>query len=130
MQKQKNQEEKMQIKNQIHNLNYLKETRQTLRNNATKAEQFLWNFLKGKQLKNTKFRRQHSVGNFIIDFYCAEKRIAIEIDGSIHERKDVKMNDKEKTETLNFYNIKVLRFTNEDVFDNIVQVLDTIEQNI
>jgi very-short-patch-repair endonuclease len=120
----------MEVKNQINNLKYLKETRQTLRNNATKAEQFLWNFLKGKQLKNTKFRRQHSVGNFIIDFYCAEKRIAIEIDGSIHERKDVKMNDKEKTETLNFYNIKVLRFTNEDVFDNIVQVLDTIEQNI
>lgn len=120
----------MERRNQIHNLTYLKETRKKLRNNATKAEQFLWNFLKGRQLKNTKFRRQHSIGNFIVDFYCAEKRIAIEIDGAIHNKKEIKINDAEKTETLNFYNVKVLRFTNEEVFDNVVHVLKQIEQNI
>lgn len=120
----------MEINNQIHNLKYLKVTRKKLRNNATKAEQFLWNFLKGRQIKNTKFRRQHSVGNYIVDFYCAEKKLAIEIDGSIHDTKEVKINDKEKAETLNFYNIQILRFTNEDVFDNIVNVLNKIEESI
>lgn len=120
----------MEVNNQIHNLKYLKVTRKKLRNNATKAEQFLWNFLKGRQIKNTKFRRQHSIGNYIVDFYCPEKKLAIEIDGSIHETKEVKINDKEKAETLNFYNIQILRFNNEDVFDNIVNVLNKIKESI
>lgn len=120
----------MDVKNQINNLKHLKTTRQELRNNPTKAEQFLWNFLKGKQLKNTKFRRQHSIGNFIIDFYCAEMKLAIEIDGDIHEKAEIKQNDKEKTETLNFYHIRILRFTNKEIFDNVNQVLKTIEENI
>ncbi len=120
----------MEINQQIHNLNYLKETRQALRNNPTRAEQLLWKQLKGKKLKNTKFRRQHSIANFIVDFYCAEKKLAIEIDGGIHDRADIKMKDAEKTKTLDYYSIRLLRFNNEEIFDNMNNVLKTIEQHI
>lgn len=65
---------------EIHNRKHLEQFRKDLRNNSTSAEATLWKYLKGKQL-GKKFRRQHSVGNYILDFYCASDRIAIELDG-------------------------------------------------
>ena len=61
---------------------------QNLRKNQTKAESFLWELLRRKQLNNLKFRRQHPIGDYIADFYCPEKNLVIELDGSIHDNKE------------------------------------------
>ncbi|MEL6536768.1 MAG: DUF559 domain-containing protein, partial [Bacteroidota bacterium] len=69
----------------LHNRKYLKERRQALRNNLTSAEATLWIFLKGRQLEGKKFRRQPSIGNYIVDFYCPEEQLVIELDGGLHD---------------------------------------------
>ncbi|MDB5228631.1 MAG: hypothetical protein JWN78_2824 [Bacteroidota bacterium] len=120
----------MEINNQIHNLKYLKDVRKELRNGATASERLLWMFLRDRQLKGKKFRRQHSIDHFIVDFYCADLRLAIEIDGGIHKLREVQLNDKEKEGILDFYNIRLLRFTNEEVLDDIEKVLLKIEQSL
>ncbi len=68
----------------LHNRKYLKENRKMLRSNLTPAEAELWKHLKSSQLYGRKFRRQHSIGNFILDFYCPSEKLAIELDGQIH----------------------------------------------
>ncbi len=118
----------MKFDTQINNLSYLKENRRALRNNPTEAEALLWQFLKGKLLNGNKFRRQHSINHFILDFYCPNQRLAIELDGGIHLEKEVKANDKEKEQMLASLNIRLLRFKNEEVLENVVEVLDKIEK--
>lgn len=115
---------------QIHNISPLKETRQLLRNNATFAEQILWEKLKGKKLNGIKFRRQHSIENVIVDFYCPEFRLALEVDGGIHQLSEVQADDRYKEDVLRSHNIQLLRFTNEDVLGNINLVLKKIENSI
>ncbi len=73
-----------------------------------------------------KFRRQHSIGGFIVDFYCPEKRLAIELDGDVHEEKKQATYDKARQKTIEALGIKVLRFTNEDVIQNVEDVLKAI----
>ncbi len=68
----------------LHNRQHLKDFRKELRNHSTGAEGELWKYLKGGQQQGCKFRRQHSVDNFMLDFYCPAKRLAIELDGQIH----------------------------------------------
>ena len=72
----------------IFNRNEELEKPRELRNNSTKAESLLWQQLKGKQVAGFKFRRQYSVGKFVLDFYCAERKLAIELDGSSHDGED------------------------------------------
>ncbi|MDD2871934.1 MAG: DUF559 domain-containing protein, partial [Candidatus Gracilibacteria bacterium] len=62
----------------------LKVTRKELRNNCTESEKYLWNYLKGSKFHGLKFRRQHSIDRYIVDFYCTKYKIAIEIDGNVH----------------------------------------------
>lgn len=69
---------------QIHNRKVLKQKRKKLRNNLTPGEASLWKFLQKSQLEGRKFRRQHSVGNYILDFYCPGEKINIELDGEYH----------------------------------------------
>lgn len=111
---------------EIHNRKELEHYRKNLRNNLTSAEATLWKYLKGKQL-GKKFRRQHSVGNYIIDFYCATERIAIELDGAQHFTEDGMKYDAKRTEYLNSLNIKVLRFENVRVFEDLQNVLAEIK---
>jgi len=66
------------------NINKNKEVRKELRNNQPKAEQLLWSKLKAKRFLDIKFRRQHGIGPFVVDFYCTELRLAIELDGDSH----------------------------------------------
>jgi very-short-patch-repair endonuclease len=68
----------------LHNGTHLKENRKDLRNNLTTAEATLWTFLQRRQLEGRKFRRQHSIGNYIVDFYCPQERLAVELDGEYH----------------------------------------------
>jgi very-short-patch-repair endonuclease len=111
---------------EIHNRKELEQNRKALRNNCTSAEATLWLYLKGKQL-GKKFRRQHSVGNYIIDFYCATERIAIELDGAHHFTEAGMRYDEARTKYLNGLNIKVLRFENRMVFEDIERVLEQIK---
>ena len=114
--------------NQLNNLTILKPIRQKLRNGATKAEQVLWHYLQGRQLSGRKFRRQHSIGLFVLDFYCPSERLAIELDGEVHDSIQAKAHDEERQKAIETLDIKLLRFRNEAVLQTIDYVLTTIRQ--
>ncbi len=105
------------------------ENAKALRYNMTAAENELWASL-GLKFPNTKFRRQHPLGQYIADFYCHQHKLVIEVDGSIHSLPKVIQNDFEKQQFLEGQGLKVLRFTNNQVFNNLEQVLESINKNI
>ncbi|MCX6182053.1 MAG: endonuclease domain-containing protein [Bacteroidetes bacterium] len=109
----------------IHNKSYLKNIRLSLRNNMTSAEAMLWNLIKNKQL-GVKFRRQHSIGNYVADFYCPELRIAIEMDGGIHNEISSMMYDETRDNYLLSKRIKVIRFSNLELFTNEERVIEEL----
>ena len=113
----------------IHNPEFTKEFRRELRNNLTPAEAILWKFLQNKQLNGKRFRRQHGVGPYILDFYCPSLKLAIELDGEQHFFEEGIAYDKIRTEYLNTFNIKVIRFENDEVLHQIENVLEEIERN-
>jgi len=100
--------------------------RQYLRKNMTKAEIILWSKLKGKQLNGLKFRRQYGIKNYIVDFYCPELRLAIEIDGGVHCYDSRITYDEQRQKEIEELGIKVLRYTNNDVVKNLEGVLNDI----
>ena len=102
----------------------VREAARGLRQNMTPAESRLWAALKRQQLAGLKFRRQHAVGRFILDFYCAECRLVIELDGDSHS--DQRAYDEVRTRELNKDRLKVLRFDNPDVFEHLDVVLEAI----
>ena len=95
-----------------------------LRQEATPAEHVLWNALRAGRLDGHKFRRQHPVGRFILDFYCAKSRLCIELDGEVHEHQ--RDRDMVRDATLFWHGIVTLRFTNEQVFRDLPGVLNAI----
>lgn len=97
-----------------------------LRKNMTYAEKVLWQQLRNRKLGDLKFRRQHPVDIFILDFYCHEKKLAIEVDGGIHNHEAQKEWDENRTYELNEFGIVVLRFSNEEVIDKTEMVVDSI----
>lgn len=115
--------------NQIHNRKHLESFRKNLRNNATSAEASLWKYLQRSQLEGRKFRRQHSIGNYIVDFYCPKEKIIIELDGEVHNNAKAQEYDKQRTEYLNSLGFKVIRFENKIVFDHLPSVLKDIKDN-
>ena len=114
---------------QIHNKKALKDNRKTLRNNLTPAEAKLWSLLQNSQLENRKFRRQHSVGPYVLDFYCPSEKLCVELDGSGHYTEPGFEYDTARSEYLGCLNIKVIRFENKDVFENTEGVLEEIRRN-
>ena len=97
-----------------------------LRSSQTEAEQKLWIFLRNRQLKGKKFRRQHVIAEYVVDFYCHECKLIIELDGNYHKDEEAKGYDKARTNLLNEYGITVLRFWNEEVMKDIKKVLEKI----
>jgi len=99
-----------------------------LRKSETEAEKKFWSeILKNKNLINFKFTRQKPIGNFIMDFYCAKLKLAIEIDGKIH--KFQKIRDKERDNLLKRkFGVRIIRYKNEDVLNNTELVLDDLIQ--
>ncbi len=95
-----------------------------MRHEPTPAEKKLWEYLRNRQVANLKFRRQQPVERFIVDFYCAEKRLVIEADGEIHNYSQAE--DAIRTEFLEDSGLMVLRFTNDQIMDSINWVLDQI----
>jgi type I restriction enzyme R subunit len=105
---------------------YLIENARDLRKNQTDAEALLWQLLRNRQIQDCKFRRQHPVEPYILDFYCHDKKLAIELDGGQHNTDDGKESDEKRTEYLNSKGIHVLRFWNNDVLQNTESVLEEI----
>ncbi|MEO8211317.1 MAG: endonuclease domain-containing protein [bacterium] len=98
-----------------------------LRKEQTEAEKFLWNRLRGRKFHQFKFRRQHPIAKlFILDFYCCEIKLAIELDGDHHKENLQSKLDLDRTHVLNQLGIKVLRFTNEEVLKQTKEVLKII----
>lgn len=118
----------MKIHNQLFNRSYLLQNRRKLRNNLTPAEATLWKSLKNRQMEGRRFRRQFSVGNYILDFYCPEEKLAVELDGHYHFTFFGSMKDDERTEYLNKKGIRVIRFENVEVFENLEYVLEEIRK--
>jgi very-short-patch-repair endonuclease len=96
--------------------------RKELRNNATPQEVTLWKYLKGSNF-GYKFRRQQSIGPYVVDFYCAEKRLIIELDGKHHSESETAEYDLLRTEYLQHLNHNVVRFWNEDIDNSLPDVL-------
>ncbi|OSZ82953.1 cytosine methyltransferase [Chitinophagaceae bacterium IBVUCB1] len=112
----------------INNLSYLKDRRKELRNNLTPAEAALWKLLQKSQLKGRKFRRQHSIDNYIVDFYCPAEKLIIELDGQVHNSPITALNDADRDNHLKSLGYKILRFENKLVFENTEWLLDEIER--
>jgi len=117
------------MKKRIHNYKYLEERRKELRNNSTSAEDFLWKYLQQKKLEGRKFRRQHSITNYIVDFYCPSEKLIIELDGEVHFNILQQNYDFERTQKLEALGFKVIRFENKQVFENLEAVLVEICNN-
>ena len=103
---------------------YITNLARGLRKAQTKAEESLWEFIRGRKLKGLKFRRQTPFGRYILDFYCDEKKLAIEIDGTSPEGKQEYDNNRDKL--LKACNVNVIRFTNKDISNDIESVLDKV----
>ncbi len=111
--------------------NYLMfELAKDLRKNMTHAEMVLWGHLKAG-VNGLKFRRQHPIGIYIVDFYCHKIRLIIEVDGKIHDKKEVKEYDLKRENDLKSWGYKILRFTNERVLRDtslvLVEITDIVE---
>jgi len=115
------------MKIQIHNKKELKQYRRDLRNHLTPAEAKLWTYLQKSQL-GQKFRRQHSVELYILDFYCPQSKLAVELDGDHHYTTEAHHYDKRRDSFLQTLGIRVLRFENDDVFNKLPDILNSISK--
>jgi len=105
----------------------LKDKRKRLRNNPTQAEAFFWGYLKNSQLEGRKFRRQTSIKNYIVDFYCPEEKLVIELDGDFHFDEKAMKEDEKRTKKIEEEGIKAIRFENQEVLLNLDKVLKEIK---
>lgn len=107
----------------------MQQRRRSLRNKLTKAEEMLWQELRNKNL-GVRFLRQFSIGSYVVDFYCPELKLAIEVDGATHNTSDEIEYDKNREEELANLNIKFLRFLNKEIYNNLKAVTDKIRAEI
>jgi len=114
----------------IYTRNSEKALRQSLRAEMPSAEYVLWSKLRKRQMMGYKFRRQYSVGPYVVDFYCAELRLAIEVDGDSHFQTDAQSHDREREAFIKSFGIDFLRFRNVEVFEELSAVLDSIARRV
>ena len=111
----------------LNNTSSLRPLRRQLRMSLTPAEALLWKHLQNRQTAGRKFRRQHSIGPYILDFYCPREKLAVELDGAAHDHEQTAERDEARTRYLVSLSIRVLRFENRDVVSNMEGVLRMIE---
>ena len=104
----------------------LLEAARALRKSITDAEQLMWHCLRQKQLGGFRFRRQHPFERFVLDFYCCEAKLAVELDGGQHNEPEAIVRDTERTAFLEQHGIQVIRFWNNKVFQNLEGVLQSV----
>jgi very-short-patch-repair endonuclease len=114
--------------NQIHNRENHLETRRILRKNQTPEEKILWDELRNRKLANLKFNRQHSIDGYIVDFYCAEKKLIVELDGAQHFTTEGRLYDQERDRHLASLGNSILRFPNGEIKNDLFSVLDSIRK--
>ncbi len=100
------------------------------RRDSTPAEECLWAVLRDRKLDGWKFRRQKVIGKFVADFCCPDAKLIVELDGEIHDARDAQIADSLRTEFLNAKGYTIIRFRNEEVLDNLLEVLNTIKTNL
>ena len=111
----------------IFNNALLKDKRRKLRNNMIYVEQRLWGSLRNRQLRGYKFRRQSSIGRYIVDFYCPGADLVVEVDGDTHYEPGAKAYDRGRQRYLEAVGLKVLSFTNQDIDYNMEGVIFVID---
>jgi very-short-patch-repair endonuclease len=104
---------------------YIIELAKDMRSNMTKAEERLWSAINKRQINDLKFRRQHPIYRYILDFYCYEKQVAIEVDGEIHIKQ--KDNDNYRDEFLKSVGIRTIRIHNEEIINNLNAVIEKMK---
>jgi very-short-patch-repair endonuclease len=114
----------------VRNNRSTKPLRKDLRNLGTAAEAVLWKSLKRRQLLGKRFRRQHSIGRYIVDFYCPECRLVIELDGEGHYSPTGGRYEAERTRYLESLGLRVVRFENRELLENLEGVLETIKHGL
>lgn len=114
----------MEQKRQIFSAKRMLYRRRDLRKKTTNTEEMLWNKLRRKNLGH-KFKRQFSIDNYVVDFYCPDKKLAIELDGEIHKQR--KIYDESRTRYLRAYGVSEIRFTNVKIIENLGDVVEQIK---
>ncbi len=107
--------------------NVLAQQAKNMRKVSTSAEQLLWNEIRNSKL-GYKFRRQHVIDQFIVDFYCLEKSLVVEVDGGIHKNQQER--DAARKQILATLGCKIIRFTNDEIFYHLNDVLQTIKKKL
>lgn len=108
---------------QLYNITEFKDRRRELRKNSPSPEILLWNKIRNRQISGLKFKRQYSIDHFIIDFFCPELKLAIEIDGDSHFEREAIPKDRARQTALERLGIRFLRFTNLDISTNLEGLL-------
>jgi very-short-patch-repair endonuclease len=114
---------------EYYNRKPLKKLRRNLRNEGTPAEAVLWTMIKKSQLEGRKFRRQFSIENYVVDFYCVSEKLAIELDGQEHFTVQGNRNDLERSKVIEKYGIRILRYENKLIYNSLESVLEDIKSN-
>lgn len=114
----------------LYNRNKYLERRSYLRRNATNAERILWEQFRDRRFWGLRFRRQHGIGLYIVDFYCKEKRLVVEVDGDSHSTLHQREYDRVRTAWLNSMCLRVIRFANDEVEENLERVLIMLKREV
>ena len=104
--------------------------RRELRHNTTPAEKLFWSKVANRAFQNLKFRKQHGIGPYVVDFYCAEKKLIVEIDGDSHATDRDIENDQERTKYLVGLSYEIVRYQNRDVINNVEGVFEDLARKI
>lgn len=112
------------------NVATMKLLRRKLRNSMTPAETILWTQIRRKQLSGYQFKRQYSIDRYIVDFYCPQLKLVIEVDGDSHCSESARRYDAAREKEIAAHGIKILRFTNNDVYSNLKGVVEAIMWNL
>ena len=114
------------LKGRKHNLNL----KRRFRSEMTPAERELWSRLRGQQFQGLKFRRQHGVGPYLVDFYCPARALVIEVDGDSHADEYQTVNDEQRDAFLNSLGLEVLRYANDEIHKNLDGVLEDLSRRL
>lgn len=101
-----------------------------LRSNMTSPEMRLWSKLRARQLQGLKFRRQHGIGPYIVDFYCPEQSLVIEVDGDSHADADQIVKDRQREKYLQSLGLRVIRYINDDIVKNLDGILEDLVKKL
>lgn len=106
------------------------ENRQALRNNMPEPEHRLWLHLRGRKIRGYKFRRQVSIENYIVDFYCPQLKLAVELDGDSHREPKALVRDAQRQKNIERHGIRVVRFTNIEIVESLEGVVAAIMNHV